>query len=70
MEINFSPKELEAIQELAKVKELSPEALIRQALRLYHFHEHKIASGLKIQWIDKDGKIEEPLFFGGCGCID
>lgn len=53
MTLNLIPSEMEALLELAKRKDLSKTAIIRQALRLYHLIETRIAGGEKLFFEDE-----------------
>lgn len=65
--VDLNKKEKEALEELSKLKELSPENVIRQALRLYDLVNKNMMDGYSIRWVDRDGK-ERPKFLPkGCG---
>jgi hypothetical protein len=48
MTLNLTGQEMEALEELAQKKELSKTAVIRQAIRLYHLLDARIAQGEKL----------------------
>jgi len=66
--IDLTAGEVKALEELSKTKDMSEVAVIRQALRLYQLHNHKISQGCELVW-HIDGKPEEdPLkHMRGCG---
>lgn len=64
--LDFSAREIEALEEICKSQELSKNAAVRQALRVYQMYILKARSGLSMCWRDKNGKIEESIGFG-CG---
>ena len=60
MTLNLNEAEMAALDELAKTKELSKTAVIRQALRLYALIEFRTARGEKLVFEDekRDTKAE------------
>jgi Ribbon-helix-helix protein, copG family len=48
MTLNLTPAEMDALDELAKKKDLSKTALIRQALRLYQAVNARVSQGDKL----------------------
>jgi len=50
--------ETEALEELAKKKDVSKVAVMRQALRLYQLIENRIAEGEKLIFEDKKSRKE------------
>lgn len=48
MTLNLTPREMEVLDELASRKDLSKTAVIRQALRLYHLLDVRLAAGEKL----------------------
>jgi predicted transcriptional regulator len=48
MTLNLTPAEMDALEELAKKKDLSKTALIRQALRLYQAVDARVTQGDKL----------------------
>lgn len=45
MTLNLSPEEMEALEVFAKRKDMSKTATVRQALRLYHLVDTRLAQG-------------------------
>lgn len=45
MELTWTEQELEAINQLAKELDLTPSQVLRQALRFYQLHHHRISQG-------------------------
>lgn len=48
MTLNLTPPEMEVLDELARRKDLSKTAVIRQALRLYQMIDTRIAQGERL----------------------
>lgn len=48
MTLNLTPAEMDALEELARKKDLSKTALIRQALRLYLAVDARVTQGDKL----------------------
>jgi len=63
--IDLSVEEHEALTEMSRFAEMSNEATIRQALRLYHIYREKGKAGHSIAWLDESGKLVQSEF--GCG---
>lgn len=53
MTLNITGAEMDALDELAKRKELSKTAVIRQALRLYQVVDARLESGEKLYFEDE-----------------
>lgn len=53
MTLNLNEAEMEALEELAKRKELSKTAVVRQALRLYQTVSLRLESGEKLFFEDE-----------------
>ena len=53
MTLNLIDTEMAALEELAKKKELSNTALIRQAIRLYQLLDERLARGEKLFFEDE-----------------
>lgn len=60
MTLNLTPREMDALEELARRKDLSKTAVIRQALRLYQLVDTRLAQGEKLFFEDQaqKGKAE------------
>ena len=52
----WSSREIEVINQLALDKDLTPQGVLRQALRTYQEESIRIRNGEHKQWVDKDGK--------------
>lgn len=59
MTINLTAAEMEALDEMASTKEMTKTALVRQALRLYHAVDRRLASGEKLFFEDELEKKAE-----------
>ena len=60
MTLNLMPAEMEALDELARKKDLSKTAVIRQALRLYQAVDLRMGDGEKLFFEDeKENKKTE-----------
>jgi predicted transcriptional regulator len=57
MTLNLTDKEMRVLDELARQKDLSKTALLRQALRLYQLVDTRMAQGGKL-WLE-DEKTRE-----------
>ncbi|MBK8269389.1 MAG: ribbon-helix-helix protein, CopG family [Planctomycetes bacterium] len=57
MTLNLSSQEMEALEELSRVKELSKTAVIRQALRLYQLVGERLAQGERL--VLEDDKLNK-----------
>jgi hypothetical protein len=65
MTLNLTPAEMEALDELAKRKDLSKTAVIRQALRLYKLVDIRVGQGEKLFFEDQlQGKKSELMVLG------
>lgn len=53
MTLNLTAPEMAAVEELARKKDLTKTALIRQALRLYATIDARLASGEKLTFEDE-----------------
>jgi predicted transcriptional regulator len=53
MTLNLTPAEMEALDALARKKDLSKTAVIRQALRLYQLVDIRVAQGEKLFFEDE-----------------
>ena len=56
MTLNLTEAEMAALDDLAERKELSKTAVIRQALRLYHLVDQRLAGGEKMVFEDKSSE--------------
>jgi predicted transcriptional regulator len=56
MTLNLTSLEMDVLDELARKKDLSKTALIRQALRLYHLVDTRLARGEKLFLEDETEK--------------
>jgi hypothetical protein len=65
MTIQWTEREAEAIRKMAEDKDMSEEAVVRQAIRLYQLHEHYFQEGYRHAWLDEKGDIV-PKETGGC----
>lgn len=57
MTLNLTDAEMDALEEIARKKELSKTALIRQALRLYQLIEQRTSHGEKL--VLEDDKLQK-----------
>ena len=53
MTLNLTASEMDALEELARRKDLSKTAVIRQALRLYQLVDTRVAQGEKLFFEDE-----------------
>jgi len=67
MIINWTAREQEAIQRMARTMDMSEEAIVRQALRLYDLHESHIQKGHQLAWVDAQGQLVREPIGGGMG---
>ena len=58
MTLNLSEAEMAVLEDLARKKELSKTALVRQALRLYQLVDARLADGGKLFFEDDEKKAE------------
>lgn len=56
MTLNLTAREMEVLNELAKAKDLTKTALLRQALRLYQAVDTRLTAGDKLVFEDEAGK--------------
>jgi len=61
MTLNLTPTEMEAVEELARRKQLSKTAVIRQALRLYQIVDARMEKGDKLFFEDSAEKKAEVM---------
>ena len=65
MTLNLTPSEMEALDELARRKDLSKTAIIRQALRLYQVVDARVSQGEKLFFEDEVQKKKSELMVLG-----
>jgi hypothetical protein len=53
MTLNLTEREMDALEELCRKKDLSKTAVVRQALRLYQMVEARLAAGEKLFFEDE-----------------
>jgi predicted transcriptional regulator len=53
MTLNLTPKEMEALEDLAQKKDLSKTAIVRQAIRLYQLVDARLEQGEKLFFEDE-----------------
>jgi len=53
MTLNLTPAEMEALEDIARRKDLSKTAVIRQALRLYQLVDIRLGQGEKLFFEDE-----------------
>ena len=61
MTLNLTEAEMGVLEELAKKKELTKTALIRQALRLYQMIEARLSAGEKLFFEDDQAQKKAEL---------
>ena len=61
MTLNLTEAEMEVLDGLAKRKDLSKTAVLRQALRLYQAVDVRLADGEKLFFEDKEAKKSEVM---------
>jgi predicted transcriptional regulator len=61
MTLNLTDAEMEVLEELAKRKDLSKTAILRQALRLYQMVEVRFTRGEKLYFEDEKEKKKGEL---------
>jgi predicted transcriptional regulator len=61
MTLNLTSQEMEALDDLARRKDLSKTAVIRQALRLYQLVDVRLAQGEKLFFEDEVQKKKAEL---------
>ena len=59
MTLNLTDPEMRALEEMAKQKDLSKTAILRQALRLYQLVDTRLARGEKLLFEDDTKKQAE-----------
>lgn len=65
MTLNLIPTEMDALDEMAKKKDLTKTAVIRQALRLLHLVDARLAQGEKLFFEDElQNKKSELMVLG------
>ncbi len=65
MTLNLTPAEMEALEDIARRKDLSKTAVIRQALRLYQLVDVRLAQGEKLFFEDELQKKKSELMVLG-----
>lgn len=65
MTLNLTPAEMEALEDLARRKDLSKTAVIRQALRLYQLVDVRLSQGEKLFFEDDLQKKKSELMVLG-----
>jgi hypothetical protein len=61
MTLNLTETEMQALEELAKTKELTKTAVIRQAIRLYQMVQARLAAGEKLLFEDEKAQKKAEL---------
>ena len=61
MTLNLTESEMRVLEDLAKKKELTKTALIRQALRLYQMIEVRLSAGEKLVFEDEKAQKKAEL---------
>lgn len=61
MTLNLSEKEMEVLNDMAKAKDMSKTAVVRQALRMYQLIDVKMCEGKRMIWLKPDGTEEETI---------
>ena len=61
MTLNLTEAEMRALEDLAKKKDLTKTAVIRQAIRLYQLIEARMAAGEKLVFEDEKAKKKAEL---------
>lgn len=56
MTLNLTEREMSALEELSRRKDLSKTAVVRQALRLYQVIEERLANGEKLFFEDESSE--------------
>jgi hypothetical protein len=65
MTLNLTPAEMEVLEDLARRKDVSKTAVIRQALRLYQLVDVRLAQGEKLFFEDELQKKKSELMVLG-----
>ena len=63
--VEWSPKEEQAIKQLAEETDLTNAGVLRQALRHYQYHQFRVKQGNQPAWLDEQGQ-RIPETGGGC----
>lgn len=58
MTLTLSDAEMKALDELSERKDMTKTAIIRKAIRLYHFVDGKLDDGAKLLFEEGSGKSE------------
>jgi hypothetical protein len=77
--VNWKPEEREAIRNLAIEQEMGTGAVLRQALRLYQMHHHRLRAGETCHWSGDAQRMQDfagavltaktdPVVLRGCVC--
>jgi hypothetical protein len=61
MTLNLTEAEMRALEDLAKKKELTKTAVIRQAIRLYQLVEARVSAGEKLVFEDEKAQKKAEL---------
>lgn len=61
MTLNLTETEMRVLEELAKKKELTKTAVVRQAIRLYQMIEARLAAGEKLVFEDEKAQKKAEL---------
>ena len=61
MTLTLSDSEMNVLDELATKKDMSKTAIIRQAIRLYHLLDAKLAEGSKLLIEDSESKAKSEI---------
>ena len=61
MTLNLTEAEMRALEELAKKKDLTKTAVIRQAIRLYQMIEARMSAGEKVMFEDEKAQKKAEL---------
>lgn len=63
MTLNLTEREMEVLEELCKLKDMSKTAVLRQALRVYQMIDMRMRAGEKLHFEDeKNNKKAEMVF--------
>ena len=65
MTLNLTPAEMEALEDIARRKDVSKTAVIRQALRLYQLVDIRLSQGEKLFFEDELQKKKSELMVLG-----
>lgn len=57
----LSEREKEALTEAVRIKDMSPEAVMRHALRIYDFVDRYLRQDMELCFRKKDGEIVRPF---------